>query len=147
MNRFIVRFATVLSLIAVIGLATDTAFAADKGNITGNVLTVDGKPAVGFVVKLVRDVPMSMGRPGRGGKGKSSGGDSGAVGLQGGAGGTKTIAQTTTDAQGRFTLNNVEVGTYRLEGGSKGGGWLYYDVSVEANKTVEMKDMKLVKLD
>jgi hypothetical protein len=134
-----------LCLVAVLGLVSDTAYAADRGNISGNVLMLDGKPAVGFSVKLVKDVPLTMGRPGRG-KGKSSASDSGAVGLQNNPG-TKTVAQTTTDAQGRFTFNNVEVGQYRLEGGNRSMGWLYYDVSVEANKTTEMKDMKLVKVD
>jgi hypothetical protein len=84
-----------------------------------------------------------MGRPGRGAK-KDSGIDSGATGLQ--AGGTKTIQQVTTDAQGRFTFNNVEVGEYRVEGGNNNIGWLYWDVKVEANKTTDLGQQKLVKL-
>jgi hypothetical protein len=139
-----IRMAMLLSLVAVVGLVADQAFAADKGGVTGMVLDLNGKPLAGFQVKLVKDVPISMGRPGRGTKGKSGGTDSGATGLQ--AGGTKTIATTTTDQQGKFAFNNIEVGDYRLEGGNNNMGWLYVDAKIEANKVNDVGQQKLVKL-
>lgn len=144
MSKFMFRFAMCVSFVALLAICTEQAYAAEKGNITGTVLSVDGsKPMVGFQVKLVRDIPMQMGRPGRG---KTGGINSGATGLQGQQGGTKTFATATTDAQGRFNINNVEVGTYRLEGGNNNIGWLYIDVNVEANKTSDVGQQKLVKV-
>jgi hypothetical protein len=134
----------VLALLAQVGLA---AFEGGKGNLSGTVQTADGKPAVGLNLKLVKDMPIDMRRPG--GKGKSTGmGDSGATGLQNKGGPrTKVVAQATTDASGKFTMQNVEEGSYRLEAGNKNMGWIYQDVSIEPNKTVELNDLKLTKID
>lgn len=131
-----VRITMSLALLVAMALIGESAFAqpAEKGGVTGNVIALDGKPAAGFNVKLVKDVPLQMGRPGSG-RGAGSGG------------GTKTIAQTKTDANGRFTFNGVEVGDYRIEGGNRNVGWLYEDVNIEANKTAEKKDIKLFKTD
>ena len=135
-----------LTLLAQVGSA---ALQDGKGTISGTVQTHDGKPAVGLNLKLVQDIPIDMRRPGGGkGKGRSTGlDDGGATGLQSGKPRTKTIAQATTDAQGKFTMNNVPAGTYRLEAGNKNMGWIYQDVTVEANKTTELNDLKLAKID
>lgn len=128
------RISMLVAVVAVLVLVTDRAAAAEKGGISGNVLTLDGKPAVGFLVKLVKDVPMITNPGGKGAAGS------------GGSGGPRIIAQVTTDPSGRFTLKDVEPGTYRLEGGNGNSGWLYEDVTVDAAKTVEKKDCKLFKL-
>jgi hypothetical protein len=141
-----VRITVSLVVVAALALLAQTSYAAlaGKGNITGTIQTTDGKPAVGLVVKLVKDLPRDIRRPGS--KGKSSGFDSGASGLQAQAR-TKIVSQATCDAQGKFTMQNVEPGGYRLEAGNRNMGWIYYDVEVEADKTVELNDLKLTKLE
>jgi hypothetical protein len=150
-----VRVITMVAVVALVGwLASDTAAMQDgKGNITGMLKTHDDKPAASFNIKLTQDQPVSVGRPGRG-KGKSGGWRDWAPGpLQGSPGGGKAriIATTTTDAQGKFAFNNVkcapEGSAYRLEGGNKNTGWIYYDVIVRPNQTTEVNDLKLAKLD
>ena len=143
----IVASLVVVAALALLAQVGSAALQEGKGNISGTVQTHDGKPAVGINLKLVQDIPIDMRRPG-GGKGKSTGlDDSGATGLQGGKPRTKQFAQATTDAQGKFTMNNVPAGTYRLEAGNKNMGWIYQDVTVEANKTTELNDLKLAKID
>ena len=139
------RVAMSLVVVAVLALFAQVAQAeGGKGNLTGTVQTADGKPAVGLMLKLVQDIPFDMRRPG--GKGKSTGlGDTGATNLQGGKERTKTVAQATTDASGKFTMQNVPEGAYRLEAGNKNMGWIYQDVNIEPNKTVELNDLKLAK--
>ena len=139
MNKLpLARVAASLVVVAVLALVAQTAVAlqSGKGTITGTVQTADGKPAVGLNLKLVQDMPIDMRRPGS--KGKST---------QGGPKDrTKTFAQATTDQNGKFTMQNVPEGTYRLEAGNKNMGWIYQDVTVKANETVTLNDLKLVKI-
>jgi len=145
-----VRVTATLVALGIFAMLGQVAYALQegKGNLTGTVLTADGKPAVGLNVKIVKDIPRDMRRPGS--KGKSTGLDhtGGAEGLQAKGGPrTKVVAQATCDQNGKFSMNNIEAGSYRLEAGSKGQGWIYQDVGIEAGKTVEMNDLKLAKID
>jgi hypothetical protein len=45
------------------------------------------------------------------------------------------VAKTTTDANGKFTLDKVPVGKYRLNAGDLIGGFSFAQITVEANKT------------
>jgi hypothetical protein len=45
------------------------------------------------------------------------------------------VASTTTDANGKYTLDKVPVGKYRLQAGDQMKGMAFLQVSVEANKT------------
>ncbi len=142
------RVVASLVVVAVLGLFAQVASAlqSGKGTLTGTVQTHEGKPAVGLTLKLVQDIPIDMRRPG--GKRKGTGlGDGDATGLQGGKERVKTIAQATTDQNGKFTMQNIPEGTYRLEAGNKNMGWIYQDVTIEANKTAELNDLKLAKVN
>ena len=130
----------VLALLAQVGSA---AFEGGKGNLSGTVQTADGKPAVGLNLKLVKDMPIDMRRPGK--KRGTGIGDGAANGLQAGKERTKTVAQATTDQNGKFTMQNVPEGTYRLEAGNKNMGWIYQDVTVKPNETLQLNDLKLAK--
>jgi hypothetical protein len=45
------------------------------------------------------------------------------------------VAKTTTDGSGKYTLEKVAVGKYRLNAGDQIKGFSFAQVSVEANKT------------
>ena len=142
------RVAASLVVVAVLALVAQTAAAlqSGKGTLTGTVQTADGKPAVGLTLKLVQDIPFDMRRPGSGKKRGTGLDDTGATRLQGGKERIKMVAQATTDASGKFTMQNIPEGTYRLEAGNKNVGWIYQDVTIEANKTIELNDLKLAKV-
>ena len=71
----------------------------------------------------------------------------GATGLQADKDRVKIVGKATTDASGKFTMQNIPAGLYRLEAGNKNMGWIYQDVNIEADKTVELNDLKLAKID
>ena len=144
----IVASLVVVAALALIAQVSSAALDEGKGTLSGTVQTHDGKPCVGLTLKLVQDIPIDMRRPG-GGKGKSTGFDgSGATDLQGAPKQRiKQVGQATTDAQGKFTMQNIPAGSYRLEAGNKNMGWIYQDVTIEASKTTELNDLKLAKVD
>lgn len=117
------------AMVAILALGASPLLAAQKGIVTGRVM-LDGKPVPGLHLRLVQDLPMDR-TPGK----------------SGGGGGTKVIGRAITDADGRFTFNDIEPGTYRVEGGSRSVGWIYVDVKVEPGKTADLGDQVLSKLD
>ncbi len=141
---------TIVAFVAIAVLALvarpSQAAMAEKGQLAGTVMTADGKPAVGLVINLIKDIPRQMNRPGGGSGTRGAGPESGAVDLQGKpAPRSKVIAKATCDEQGKFVMQNVDVGGYRLEAGNQNIGWIYQDVAIEPNKTLELNDLKLVK--
>ena len=140
------RVTASLVVVAALALVAQTAAAMQegKGTLAGTVQTSDGKPAVGLTLKLVQDIPIDMRRPG--GKRGTNPNDGDASNLQAGKPRTKNVGQATTDQNGKFTMQNIPAGTYRLEAGNKNVGWIYQDVTVEANKTTELNDLKLAKV-
>ena len=141
---------TIVALLALSGQWLHAQEPQGKGSVSGTIQTDDGKPAASLNVQLKRTVPIAMpDAPGGRRKGRTSGWDSGASGLQSGdkQGGEKTIGRATTDANGKFKIDNIEAGAANLVAGSKALGWLYYPVVIEANKNVDIGEIKLAKVD
>ncbi len=132
----------VLALLGWMGVTQLQAAADEKGSVSGRVVGMDDKPVVGLALRLERFMPMGAG----GGKGgKSTGSDSGERGLNQSP--FKIIGRATTDKDGKFLMSNVEVGGGTIIGGNNKMGWVYYDVSIEANKELKLGDIKLAKTD
>lgn len=133
--------------ICVAGTATAATLLAGKGSISGTVKTEAGAPAVGLVIKLEQEIPLTAGtRGGTKGKGKSGFGDTGATDLQGNKQQRKKIiGQMATDQTGRFSFTNIEEGAYRLVAGNRSQGWIYRDVEIKANENTDLGELKLVK--
>jgi hypothetical protein len=74
----------VLGVLGIFAAAGAAGLLEGKGSLSGTVLGVDGKPAVGLQLRLEFDTPAEAGQPGSSrSKGKISIGDSGARELQG----------------------------------------------------------------
>jgi hypothetical protein len=140
------------------------AAATEKGTISG-VVTKDGQPLANVKVALMKPPPPrqgGQGGPGGGGPGggrgpgggaggagpqsaQPAGGDHGGQGGQGGPGGGRgeggnrppPIAETTTDAEGKYTFKDVAVGDYVVVVGDRQTGMGRQRVTVKANATAE----------
>ena len=118
-----------------------------KGSVSGVVLSADGKPMVGFAVRLERTDPVGAGDGAAGGKRKRTAGwDNGAIGLQGGREkGVKIVGRAVTDQNGKFHIQNVEPGGAILVGGSKSQGWIYYPIEIMPGQETKLEPIKLAK--
>lgn len=96
-----------------------------SGSIAGTVLDQDNAPVAGIKVDLHK--------PRRAGGGRAAG----VVAADNPR--TRTpppVASATTDKDGKFTMKDVPVGTYRLVAGDMLKGFGVAEVTVEANRTV-----------
>jgi hypothetical protein len=151
-NRILRHIGLSIAVVALLALSGEWLHAQapqGKGSVSGTILTEDGKPAASLSVQLKRTIPIALpDAPGGRRKGRTSGWDSGATGLQGDKqGGEKTIGRATTDANGKFKIENIDSGAANLVAGSKSMGWLYYPVVIEPNKNVDIGEIKLAKVD
>jgi len=111
---------------------------AAVGTITGKVVDKDGKGVANVTVNLLppaaakakKDKKADITAAPKAAKEKPAKGDK--------KKGADPIATTTTGADGSFTLNNVAVGEYSIEAGSKKGepGFAKASVSVKEGDTV-----------
>ncbi len=130
--------------------AADPAVKAETGTIKGTVTGMDGKPAAKVRVAVMKPRPKGQGAE----KKKDFTADPGATpptppseptppqGGPGGPGGgkrPKPVAETMTEADGTFIINDVPVGEYMLWSGSREAGMAREPAKVEAGKTLEVK--------
>lgn len=97
--------------------------------VSGTVLTPEGKPAAGVVIRVEKNEPMGMGG---GGPPKDTG---------------PKEYLATTDENGNFLIKEMYINAYLLIGGNQQIGWLYQELPVEAGKETKLGPMKLTKLD
>jgi protocatechuate 3,4-dioxygenase beta subunit len=117
-----IRLRSSIALIALVFTCALCSAAQEKtGSISGSVTDQDGKPIAGLVLKLEQDVKDA--RPPK----------------------TRIVARVTTDSQGKFIFDNLAPGNYRIGGGSKSNGWIYYDVVVKADEEIKVGELKLVR--
>ncbi|MEO6594877.1 MAG: carboxypeptidase regulatory-like domain-containing protein, partial [Planctomycetota bacterium] len=110
---------------------------AAAGTVAGTVMH-NGSPASGFQVELTRqdDAGSAGSDPGNGRRGGGGGGPGGGRGMWGGMGRSH---QSTVAASGRFSIENVPAGLYRLrvQAGRRGGMLHEEIVQVSADTTLE----------
>src|SRR5687768_11339110 len=101
MSRHVLRNRLALTVLALaLALAGGAGWLhaqnAQKGSVSGTVLSVDGKPMVGLALRLERTEPIGAGDGGGSKRKRAAGWDNGAEGLQG----VKIVGRATTDQQG-----------------------------------------------
>lgn len=111
--------------------------AAAKGKIAGVVMK-EGKAVAGVEVRLMKP-PGGAQRPPQGPQQQAQ--TPGENPPPGGPGGNRPapIATATTDADGKFVIENVAPGDYGINAGSREAGMGRARVHVEAGKTAEVK--------
>jgi protocatechuate 3,4-dioxygenase beta subunit len=122
-----------LTAVAVVALSTVVAQA--NVTITGTFLDKAGAPVANAQVRLAQPMT-SGGAVGPGSAPQSIWGIGEFVMLQGKA--VKVIATTTTDANGRFTFQNVAAGRYQILAGT-GARAARDTVNVEDGKNLDVK--------
>lgn len=134
MSRTARWFVPVLAFGLLLGLAGEqTRAQEDKnavGTVSGTVKGQDGEAAEGINVRVV---PPSNG---------NKGGDPALAPAEGEKKkkrGPKPVAQTKTDADGKFTLENVPVGSYLLMAGGGPKGRAQQAVEVKEGETVTVE--------
>lgn len=142
--------------VAAFGLMLGAAavHAADGGTVTGSVVDKDGKAAAGIEIRITKP----MARPEGGARGAAPkpdakaegdkpaapGGDKPAAG--GGRGGNRPapVATGKTGDDGKYKIEGVPAGEYVVIAGGAGKGFARSEkITVEAGKTVEVKELKL----
>lgn len=98
---------------------------SDKGKITGSVVDKDGKAVASAKIRLMT--------PKSGGAVATPKADK--------AGPKPAIAETTSDSEGKFKLDDVAPGNYTIAANLKGVGMAKQDIEVKAGETatVELK--------
>jgi hypothetical protein len=94
------------------------------GTISGSVLTHDNQPAAEFPFRLVEEQP---------------------IGLGSGPRGNKLTIKFTTDKDGKFEVTDIKPSLYKIIGGNKDTGWVYYDIEILPGQH-EKLELKLVKV-
>jgi protocatechuate 3,4-dioxygenase beta subunit len=129
--------------LAVLALALAVSFSATrvsaeeqgKGTVSGKVTKADGSAAANAKVQL-----MHGGKPGKKGA-PAAAEDKPAPGDK-----PKPVAETTADADGKYTLADVPAGKYVIRAGIKGEGMGHQDIEVKAGETttadIQMKAPK-----
>jgi len=97
--------------------------------VSGTILSTDGKPAVGVVVRVEKQEPMGMGG---GGGGKDTG---------------PKEYRATTDENGRFLIKEMYINPYLIVAGNNDVGWIYQELTVTAGQEVKLGTVKLTKID
>lgn len=119
---------------------------SDKGKITGTVVDKDGKAVASAKIKLMSkgeaktDGDKSVEKP----EAKANRADKAARKLakeDGAKPKMTTVAETTADSDGKFTLDNVAPGHYTVGANMKGVGMARKEIDVKAGDTatVELK--------
>jgi hypothetical protein len=129
--------------LAVLALALAVSFTATrataeeqgKGTISGKVTNADGSAASGAQVRLMNPMAKdkNKGEKPAAAEDKGEGKDKERA---------KPVAQTTTDADGKYTLSDVPAGKYVLQAGVKNVGRATQEVEVKAGETAAV-DLKL----
>ena len=109
----------------------------EKVKVSGVVLKEDGSPAADARVTVVPATPM---KKGEGAAEKPA--PQQADGEKPKPPKVPPIAETTTDAQGKFTVE-LPAGKYRVNANLKGSGRASKTITVEAGKTPESVELKL----
>src|SRR5205823_9109438 len=111
--------AVVIAMAFAAMVRAEDAKAADTGTVSGTVLDKDGKPVSDAKVRVVAAKKRESG-----GATTAPSGDAKSK--------TDAAAEGTSDAQGKFTLQNVPVGDYTVHAAVKGQGSGREKVSVKA---------------
>jgi hypothetical protein len=113
--------------------AADTGPATPSKNrawVSGTILSTDGKPAVGVLVRVEKQEPMGMGGGGPGGK------DTG-----------PKEYRASTDEKGNFLIKEMYINPYIIIAGNNEVGWIYQDLPVTAGQETKLGTVKLTKID
>lgn len=146
----VVAFAVVIALASV---RVDAEDAAAKGKVTGTVMQEDGKPAANASVKLMNPPPKKPKPDGDGSKpapqaedgaAKPADGDKPARPDGGRPPKLPPVAEGTTDAEGKFTLD-APAGTYLVTVNLKGMGRTQKKIDVKAGETTDVGTLTLKK--
>jgi protocatechuate 3,4-dioxygenase beta subunit len=140
----VVAFGLLLALSATRSTAADESASGDKGTVTGTVVDKDGKPVANCQVRLFHPSGKAANHKK---KDNNTGEDQSAVRADHKAqtlakGNRPTpVASTTTDNDGKFTLNDVPAGNYMVIANQRGVGNAREKVTVKAGETatVELK--------
>jgi hypothetical protein len=120
-----------VALLAGYSISSSTSYAQGaKAKVMGTVKQADGSVAANLNVSIFKgDVQAALQAGGRGGR---RGGGGGAAGQQAGPGGGAAapaptsqptpLKSVTTDAEGKYTIADLDEGTYTLLAGNLGGG-------------------------
>ena len=111
----------------------------EKVKVSGVVLKEDGSPAADARVRVVPATPMKKDK-GEGAAEKPA--PQQADGEKPKGPKVPPVAETTTDAQGKFTVE-LPPGKYRVNANLKGSGNASKTITVEAGKTPESVELKL----
>jgi hypothetical protein len=129
--KWTLPFMAAVALLAGYSVSSSTSYAQGaKAKIMGTVKQADGSVAANLNVSIFKgDVQAALQAGGRGGR---RGGGGGAAGQQAGPGGGAAapaptsqptpLKSVTTDAEGKYTLADLDEGTYTLLAGNLGGG-------------------------
>lgn len=115
------------------------------GTISGTILTADGKPAANAMVRLINPPARASGQgnvePKTADPSGQAKGNKAAKGDKAGKLAKKApaVAETTTDAEGRFSLSNIPVGDYVLVAGIKGQGRGMQKITVSASENASVE--------
>ena len=126
-------------------LGAANANAADGGTVTGSVVGKDGKAAAGLEVRITKP----MVRPAGGGAGAAkpeakAEGDKPAAPAGGRGNRPAPVATGKTGDDGKYKIENVPAGEYVVVAGGADAGYARSEkITVEAGKTVEVKELKL----
>jgi hypothetical protein len=123
----------VVALALAIGFSGSRATADEhgKGTISGKVTNADGSAAGGAQIRLMKPMARDRKADPAAQQAKPAPGDR-----------PKPVAQTTADADGKYTLSDVPAGKYVVQAGIKGTARGRQPVEVKAGQTVTA-DIKL----
>ena len=97
--------------------------------VSGTILSTEGKPAVGVLVRVEKQEPMGMG---------------------GGPGGKDTGPKeyrATTDDNGNFLIKEMYINPYMIIAGNNDVGWIYQELAVTAGQEAKLGTVKLTKIN
>lgn len=102
--------------------AIPVAAADEKGSLSGTVRDNAGSAVAGLAIRLVQQDGQGQNRK------------------------VKIVGRATTDGQGRFRIEQVAPGRYRIEAGSKSVGWIFQELEIEAGKELKLDDLQLARV-
>jgi hypothetical protein len=138
MIRFAVPLVVAMGMLSWASLATaQDAEKAPTGTVAGIVKDADGAAVADARVRLFKPPPASQ--PAAGASMVQDPGQGGPGGGNWQRNRGELVAETTTDADGKFTLADVPVGTYMLRAGGREVGMARQEVEVKAGETLTVE--------